>query len=87
LVDDLKSFRDNIAAHHGVRDASVVVDGGKPFLLAIRTLVLVDAIHRMAKGKPFDLRSTMRTMRWQTAAIWAKGMDGQRSDTMLRQAG
>jgi hypothetical protein len=79
MIEEVKAIRDTIAAHHGQADPPPTTYG-RVSRLAERTIVLVEQLHLLANGPRLDMRKAVQDIRWQSAALWAKGLDGQWGD-------
>jgi hypothetical protein len=82
MVEEVKEIRDNTVAHHGQGEVSPTTYG-RISRLAERTIVLVEELHSLANDTRLNIRQTVQTVRWQSAAVWAKGIDGQWDDQSI----
>lgn len=86
MIDEVKSMRDRALAHHG-QGPITATTYGRISRLAERTIVLVEEIYSLIQGIRPNHRLTVQAVRWQSAAIWARGIEGRREDQMISSVG
>jgi hypothetical protein len=76
LIPQVKDVRDNVAAHHGPIIHWPQTTIGLLNRALVRVVVLVDGVSELMTGERTDVRVNMNVARWQAAALWSKGIDG-----------
>jgi hypothetical protein len=76
LAPRIEEVRNNVVAHHGRNTDWPDSTIGVLKLAMVRVGVLVDAVHALALGHATTLRETLSTVRFQSGALWSKGIDG-----------